>query len=63
MFLRGRAGNVGPKSPEPFGVIFLIDLGESALFQGRLAVGTRLAEHQNVLNIVLDDGVRFIRLT
>src|SRR5947207_2638693 len=57
MFQCGCAGYIAPHGPKPAGVVVFRNTRQlSLLFRG-LPVAAVFAEHQNVLNVVLDDGV------
>ena len=50
------------QKPEPFRVLILREHGRLALLAGRLAIAARFPEHQNVLHVVFQDGVRLVGL-
>jgi hypothetical protein len=57
-----RSGQVVPHEAKPFLVILLWDYAHDARCHRRAPIPTRLALHQNILDVVLDDGIGFVRL-
>ena len=53
----------GPDLLKPFPLILNRNETQDALSVGWLPVATRFFEHEDELNVVLDNGIRFIRLT
>ena len=58
--LFGRGAREVPELLEPAVELVLRDHAELALFFGGLAVAARLALHEDVFDVVLDDGVRLV---
>jgi len=60
--LPGRGSGDGPELLEPFVELVLGDHAQPALFFGGFAVATRLALHEDELDVILNDGVRLVGL-
>ena len=60
--LTGRGSGDVPKLLEPNLVIFLLNHGESALLKCRLPIAAGFTLHEDKLDVVFDDSVRFVRL-
>ncbi len=58
--LFGRGAGEVPELLEPAVELVLRDHAQLALFFGGLAVAARLALHEDVFDVVLDDGVRLV---
>ena len=62
MLSRGRSGEPSPDLLEPLLVVLCRKHAKDASSDGRIAVPSSLALHQNELDVVLDDCVGFVGL-
>src|ERR1035437_10287749 len=62
MMTRVCSGQSAPNRTKPFGLFFFCKSGRLPLLCRWLAIRAMLSEHEDVLNIVFDDCVRFVRL-